>query len=148
MNNNVDNRILKFIANHHVLNLSTCLENNTWSCSCFYAFDKENNRFIITSDNDTLHSQQAHLNPNVSGTIVLETKIIGKIQGIQFTGNMIKLENNEQGIARKIYLKQFPFAVFMKTSLWAISLKHLKFTDNHLGFGKKIVWKIIHNKQI
>ncbi len=147
MNNAVDKRILKFLSKHHVLNLCTCSNNTPWSCSCFYAFDEQQNRFIITSYDDTFHSQQANINPLVSGTIVLETKIIGKIQGIQFTGKMIKIENNKNENARKIYLNKFPFAVFMKTTLWAISVEHFKYTDNRLGFGKKIVWKIIHNKQ-
>lgn len=146
MNNPVDKRILKFISKHHVLSLSTYSENFPWSCSCFYAYDEALNRFVFTSDDETQHAKQATLNPNVSGTIVLETSMIGKIQGIQFTGEMIKLKANEELIARKIYLKKFPFAVFVKTSMWAVFLNHIKLTDNRLGFGKKIIWKIIHSK--
>jgi len=147
MNNPVDKKIIKFLSKHHVLNLSTCENDKPWSCSCFFAYDERQNRFIITSDIDTLHSQQADLNPFVSGTVVLETKIIGKIQGVQFSGEMIKLENNNLDNARKIYLMKYPFAVLMKTTLWAIHVNYFKLTDNRLGFGKKIVWKIIHNKQ-
>ncbi len=146
--NKLDDRILKFIKKHHVLNLSTFSEGELWSCSCFYAFDQENMQFVITSDLNTKHAQQAIKNPTVSGTIVLETKMIGKIQGIQFLGKMLKLDDEKEVNARKIYLKKFPFAVFLKTSLWAIPLNHIKFTDNRLGFGKKIFWNFIHSKPI
>ena len=145
MENTIDQRILKFIKKHHVLNLATYANDEIWSCSCFYAFDPKNMQLIITSDDNTKHAQHALINPKVSGTIVLETKIIGKIEGIQFTGKML-IPTDEQTInARKVYLKKFPFAVLMKTKLWTISLAHIKFTDNKLGFGKKIFWNFIHN---
>jgi uncharacterized protein YhbP (UPF0306 family) len=145
MDNKLDERILKFIKKHHVLNLATFANEEIWSCSCFYAFDVEKMQFIVTTDHNTKHAQQALINPKVSGTIVLETNIVGKIQGVQFTGEML-IPSDEQMInARKIYLKKFPFAVLMKTSLWTISLAHIKFTDNNLGFGKKIFWNFIHN---
>jgi len=28
----------------------------------------------------------------------------------------------------------------MKTNLWVVDLSFLKFTDNRLGFGKKLIW--------
>ena len=42
---------------------------------------------------------------------------------------------------RKKYLKRFPYAVLMKTQLWIVELTFVKFTDNRLGFGKKIIWE-------
>ena len=30
--------------------------------------------------------------------------------------------------------------MLMKTNLWIVELSFLKFTDNRLGFGKKIYW--------
>lgn len=144
--NQVDRRILKFIKKHHVLNLSTYSDGEIWTCSCFYAFDPENMQFVITSDLNTKHAQHAVKNPEVSGTIVLETKIVGNIKGIQFSGKLLKNDDFQELDTRKVYLKKFPFAVFLKTSLWAISLTHIKFTDNRLGFGKKIFWNFMHNK--
>lgn len=146
--NPLDKRIQKFIKKHHVLNLSTYADGEISTCSCFYAFNVENMQLVITSDIKTKHIQQALTNPNVSGTIVLETKIVGKIQGVQFSGKLLKLDDIQNLNTRKVYFKKFPFAVLMKTSLWAISLTHIKFTDNRLGFGKKIFWKFMHNKSI
>jgi hypothetical protein len=80
-------------------------------------------------------------NPNVSGSVVLETKIIGKIRGIQFNGKLIKVENSEHSKYKLKYLKKFPFAIIVNTDLWIIKLSKIKMTDNRLGFGKKLYWE-------
>ena len=42
---------------------------------------------------------------------------------------------------KTVYLKKFPFAILKNTALWYIEPTFLKFTDNRLGFGKKIIWE-------
>ncbi|MCD6331925.1 MAG: HAD-IA family hydrolase, partial [Bacteroidales bacterium] len=42
--------------------------------------------------------------------------------------------------AKKTYLKRYPYAVLMKTTLRAVQLKSIKLTDNRLGFGRKLLW--------
>ncbi len=139
-NNELDSRIIKFIQQHHLLTLATVSNNIPWCASCFYAFDKEKQQFIITSDLETRHAKEAIEQPLVSGTIALETSIIGKIRGIQFSGMIIQPIKKEQSSSQIHYLKRFPYAALMKTHLWVIDIQYLKFTDNRLGFGKKIIW--------
>jgi uncharacterized protein len=140
--NELPDRIIKFIKKHHLLTLATMDENGPWCCSCFYTFIKEENLFVITSDIKTKHIQNIRNSKNVAGTIALETKIIGKIRGIQFSGTLEELEDDKLKIAKKAYLKRFPIARLMETTLWGISLKYVKMTDNRLGFGKKIIWEL------
>lgn len=142
MNTLPDKRISDFIKKHHVLTLATSFNEETWCASCFYTYIEEDNSLIITSDFNTRHIQQASHNIFVAGSIVLETKIVGKIQGIQFQGIISQLQDNHLDKARKAYLKRFPMAMLMETHLWAIDLTYTKMTDNRLGFGKKIEWKI------
>jgi uncharacterized protein len=139
--NPIDKRILDFIKKHHVLTLATSCNNKPWCANCFYAFLSENNQLVFTSDNTTRHVIESSQNPEVAGSIVLETSVIGKIQGIQFSGNMRKPEKNEASNIRFTYLKRFPFAVLMNTNLWIIDLTYIKFTDNRLGFGRKLIWE-------
>jgi len=54
----------------------------------FYAFLEDDLSLLLTSDYDTRHVKEFLRNPEVSGSIVLETMIIGKIRGIQFTGHI------------------------------------------------------------
>lgn len=138
---NPEKRIVEFIKEHHVLTLATCTENSPWCANCFYIYLEEENCFVFTSDNETKHVQDVLANANVAGSVVLETNTVGKIQGIQFNGIMKKPEKLLASKAKKTYLKRFPFAVLMKTSLWVVQLNHIKMTDNRLGFGKKLIWK-------
>jgi uncharacterized protein len=137
-----DERILQFINEHHVLTLAVSNIDIPWCASCFYVYLKESNLFVLTSDHDTRHIQDFLLNPlkQVAGTIALETKITGKIRGIQFSGNMYELSGNALKQGKKAYLEKFPIARLSKLSLWGIEPNCLKMTDNRLGFGKKLIW--------
>ncbi len=81
-----EKRIVDFISEHHVLTLATSFEEEPWCASCFYVYMPEDNCFVFTSDFNTRHIQQASHNIYVAGNIVLETSVVGKVQGVQFQG--------------------------------------------------------------
>ncbi len=132
-------KIQNFIDTHHVLSLATSNQEELSVCSLFYAYDKSNQIFVVASSEETTHIQHVLHNTQVAGTIVLETKQIGKIQGLQFRGKFTPLEG--RGLS-KIYFKAFPTALVMKPKLWQIQVEYFKMTDNTLGFGKKIIWEL------
>lgn len=134
----IDEKIVTFLREHHLLTLATCKENVPYCANCFYAFIEESFRFIIASDESTKHMQFAKENPNISGTIALETKEIGKIQGLQFCGIMEKATMGEKAH----YLKTYPYAIALNPTLWSLHVKYIKFTDNRLGFGKKLEYNL------
>ena len=126
--------IISFLNKHHLLTLATSCDNIPYCASCFYAFKEDEALLIIASETKTRHIQEALKNSTIAGTIALETNIIGKIQGAQFIGTFRSIKEDE----KKIYFKRFPYAIAMKPLLWAIEIEYLKFTDNTLGFGKKL----------
>jgi len=132
----MDKKIDSFIKKHHLLSLATAGE-RLWCCSMFYAYDEVNQGFIVASDETTEHMGNVSQNAHVAGTVALETKTVGKIQGIQFSGVMQKAEKREA----ELYFGAFPYARIMNPTLWTIRLDEVKMTDNTLGFGKKISWK-------
>jgi len=136
-----DPKITSFLKKHHVLTLATVAGDQPWVANCFYAFVEEQMAFVFTSGYETRHVQEAALNPKVAGNVVLETSIIGKIQGIQFSGTLVKAEGDALAKASSAYLKRFPFAALMDTTLWILAIDYLKMTDNRLGFGKKLLWE-------
>ncbi|MDD2195842.1 MAG: pyridoxamine 5'-phosphate oxidase family protein [Bacteroidales bacterium] len=136
-----DKRIVDFINEHHVLTLATSFDEEPYCANCFYVYMEEENSLVFTSDYDTKHIRQASHNIYVAGSIVLETSIIGKIQGIQLQGIISEARDGLLVEARKAFLKRFPIAMLMKTTLWVVDLTFLKFTDNRLGFGKKLIWE-------
>ena len=136
----LDSRIIRFIKKHHAMALATSANNIPWSCSCFYVYNEKENKFIITSDDDTRHVSEFITQPNVSGAIALETLIVGKIQGVQFSGTVKKIKGEEIEHAKRAYIRRFPVAAFSELTLWEIEINSIKFTHNQLGFGKKLIW--------
>jgi len=134
-------RIKRLLRHHHLLSIATVSDNVPWCASCFYAWDEDNNTIVITTDPVTKHGSLFRTNNNVAGTIALETKRIGRIRGIQFSGIISEPEGADLEKARSRYLRRFPYAALIEIHLWTITLNHIKLTDNRLGFGKKIIWK-------
>ena len=137
----VDQQIIDFINEHHLLTLSTSQNDTPYCCNVFYVYDSLSNQLIFSSDTKTKHAQDFIANPNVAGTIALETKEISKIQGVQLLGAIQELKDVELKIATEQYIKAFPYAENMELHLWAMPLSFIKMTHNKLGFGKKLVWK-------
>lgn len=136
-----DDRIIKFIEKHHVLTLATACEGVPYCANCFYAYSSELNAFIFSSDKDTKHIRDLECGNYVAASVVLETKAVGKIRGLQINGFMAEPEGELLKKAEKRYLKRFPYARLMETTLWLLRPNFIKMTDNRLGFGKKLIWQ-------
>lgn len=134
----MDERFIKFIKKHHVLTLATVnSEGMPYVANCFYAFDTKRNLFVFTSDLATRHGAEMAANSSVALSIVLETRIVGRVQGLQVTGRAERGDDE----ARKCYIKRFPYAAAADLELWMVEPTMMKLTDNTLGFGKKLVWQ-------
>ena len=134
----MDERFIKFIKKHHVLTLATVNgEGMPYVANCFYAFDTKRNLFVFTSDLATRHGAEMAANSSVALSIVLETRIVGRVQGLQVTGRALRGDDE----ARKCYIKRFPYAAAADLELWIVEPTMMKLTDNTLGFGKKLVWQ-------
>jgi uncharacterized protein len=136
----IDSRIIRFIKKHHILTLATSNQNIPYCCTCFYYYSEKENKFLLTSEKDTRHISEVLIQPQVAGAISLETSMVGKIQGVQFTGIIKELKDEEFKKAKNTYLRRFPIAAFADLVLWSIEPDFIKLTDNRLGFGKKIIW--------
>jgi uncharacterized protein YhbP (UPF0306 family) len=136
----IDRRIVKFFRKHHVLTIASSDNNIPWCANCFYVYMETENALVFTTDAETRHGKEFVKNPEVAGSIVLETRIIGKIRGIQFQGKVSEPAGDLADKVKNAYLKRFPVAMLMETRLWIVSLTHIKMTDNRLGFGKKLIW--------
>lgn len=133
----INQRFVRFLQKHHVLTLATVSEEGMPYCSnAFYCYDKARNLLVFTSDLSTRHAQQMERNPHVAASVVLETKIVGRVQGLQLCGTAVRADE----AAKRAYLKRFPYAALAELTLWAIEPDFMKLTDNTLGFGKKLIW--------
>jgi len=136
----VDSRIIRFFRKHHVLTIATSSGSEPWCANCFYVYLEEENALVFTSDSETRHGREFLINSLVAGSVVLETMVLGKIQGIQFQGRISEPGDDLLSKIRTAYLMRFPVAALMDTRLWIVKLTFIKMTDNRLGFGKKLIW--------
>ncbi|MDR1169223.1 MAG: pyridoxamine 5'-phosphate oxidase family protein [Prevotellaceae bacterium] len=136
-----DSSVIEFIKNHHVFTLATCSGSVPYCSSMFYTLLEKEFCLVFTSGRDTRHIMEALANPIVAGSIVLETETVGKIQGLQFCGKMMEVHGKLKTRAIAAYLKRFPYAILSGTPVWAVEITFTKFTDNRLGFGKKLIWE-------
>ena len=135
-----DKRMVDFLHRHHVMTLATCCDNRPWCCQCFYVYVDRLNGLVFTSDTTTRHIAEAMQHPYIACSIVLESNVIGKLQGIQLEGTIMEAGGDLLKEIKAAYLKRFPVAVLMNTKLWFLKLSTMKMTDNRLGFGKKLYW--------
>ena len=137
----IDDRIVRFLKKHHVLTLATSVDNHPYCASLFYAWLEEEQAFVFTSSLTTKHAADALAHDEVAGSVILESRTVGKLQGIQIRGHMYRPVGGLQAKARKRYLKRFPYAAVVDLELWILEADWMKMTDNTLGFGKKLIWE-------
>ena len=136
--------IANFIRRHHVLTLATCGENVPWCANIFYAWMPAEKLFVFTSETATRHGEQMEHNAQVAASIVLETKVVGLVRGLQIRGVAARPEGAELEKVRRAYLRRFPFAALATLELWTLRPTYMKMTDNRIAFGKKTEW---HNDE-
>jgi uncharacterized protein YhbP (UPF0306 family) len=99
-------------------------------------------RWLVFMNNpETRHGGEMTANAHVAAAIVLETRVVGRLQGLQIEGVVRMAEGDSLTAARRAYLKRFPYAAAMEQPLWVLEPTMMKLTDNTLGFGKKLIWR-------
>ncbi len=106
-------------------------------CQLFLRLDEERMALYFMTETRTRHGGMLLKNPRVAGTIAHQTKTIALIRGLQFSGEAVILEDENEHLARSRYYQQFPAARLMPAPVWQLSLNQIKMTDNKLGFAKK-----------
>ena len=100
----MDERIVKFLKKMHLA--SVCAiddDGQPYAFSAFYAFDELNFCLLLASSDESSHVKFLKNSKLVAGTVALDTKIVGKIEGVQFQGVMSEASASE----REIYFKRF-----------------------------------------
>jgi uncharacterized protein YhbP (UPF0306 family) len=137
----MDERISSFIMSQTNLTIAVSENDVPYCANCFYAYLEKQNVFILKSKEETNHIRVALKNNNVAGTIIPDSLDKARIQGIQFRGIFSKPVDEFLHHAKKVYYAKFPFAKFVTGDIWTIEVCAIKYTDNKLGFRKRLNWK-------
>lgn len=111
-----------------------------WCFSFFYAWDEEKALLHFKSSEDTRHAVIIAENKKVAGTILPDKFKSIHIRGVQFEGEVLAFGDPLADGGAAHYYKKHPMALVMPGDIWTIRVDHIKFTDNSLGFGKKLNW--------
>lgn len=131
--------ISRWLAKQHVV--TRCVQQEgTLVRQCLLSFDAQKVAFYILTEEKTRHAQMSGPQAAVAGTVNGQPKTVALIRGVQFKGEIRRLEGEESDLARKAYNRRFPVARMLSAPVWEIRLDEIKFTDNTLGFGKKMIW--------
>ncbi|MBX9784454.1 MAG: pyridoxamine 5'-phosphate oxidase family protein [Chitinophagaceae bacterium] len=137
----LDDKIAEFLKEQSVVTIATSVNNHPYCASCYYAFVPGDNLLVFKSDTDTKHIENALQNAQVAGTVLPDKIVKAKPKGVQFNGTFMKAEGSNGKKAKEAYLKKYPVAGIFRGDIWVIELSKIKFTDNTLVFGKKILWE-------
>lgn len=130
----------RWLAKQHVVNWCVAREDELWCATAFYLYDPQQVVFYLLSETHTRHAQMTGERARVAGTVSGQPKTVALIRGVQFRGEIRLLAGQESDAARARYNRRFPVARALHAPVWEIRLDELKFTDNTLGFGKKLSW--------
>ena len=144
----------RWLGKQHVVTWCVARDDELWCANAFYVYDPEKVAFYLLSDEKTRHGQMTGESANVAGTVNGQPKSVALIRGVQFKGKIRRLTGEEEAAMRlpsrppgkkgaamrKRYVSRFPVARMLSASVWEIRPDEIKFTDNTLGFGKKLHW--------
>lgn len=146
-------KIESFIKKHHIITLATSGSGGgLWCAHVFYVWMPQERGFVFTTETTTRHGAEMEANPRVAAGIALETRTVGRIQGLQIEGLVHKIPSGDSADpsaspfplslekAHQAYLKKYPYGALVDLSLWFLEPVSMKLTDNTLGFGKKLKW--------
>lgn len=112
--------ISRWLAKQHVVTWCVQQEGELWCANAFYLFDAQKVAFYILTEEKTRHAQMSGPQAAIAGTVNGQPKTVALIRGVR---------------------GRFPVARMLSAPVWEIRLDEIKFTDNTLGFGKKLVWQ-------
>lgn len=132
--------ISRWLGKQHVVSWSVARDGELWAACAFYLYDSEKVAFYILSDESTRHARMSGRRAPIAGTVNGQPKSVALIRGVQFRGEIRLLEGDEAAAVRERYNRRFPMARMLSAPAWELRVDEMKFTDNTLGFGKKLLW--------
>ncbi|HXS15116.1 MAG TPA: pyridoxamine 5'-phosphate oxidase family protein [Candidatus Saccharimonadales bacterium] len=121
---NTKKLISDYLESARLMQVATTKDNQSWTCTVYFAFDDENNLYWISLPT-TRHSKELRGNEKVSGTIVLPHGPGDNVRGMQFQGVAKELtEGDEFQHALDVYAKRMGMKETRKENI-------LNGTDGH-----------------
>lgn len=100
--------VTRWLAKQHVVTSCVHHDGELWCANAFYLFDAQKVAFYVLTEDKTRHAQMSGPCASVAGTVNGQPKTVALIRGVQFKGEIRRLEGQESDDARKAYNRRFP----------------------------------------
>src|SRR5512138_1421483 len=100
-------KVLDYLAAHHVMTLSTSGADGPWAAAVFYA--SERFTFYFVSSPKSRHARDLASDARVAAAIHEDYRDWRAIQGVQLAGRAVHVEGEDREAALECYRKKFPF---------------------------------------
>jgi hypothetical protein len=140
-------RVLRYLAAHHVMTLATTGPEGPWAAAVFYA--SEDFTLYFLSAPGSRHGRNMAAQPRVAATIQEDYPDWPEIQGIQLEGEVSLIEGAEKAEAMRLYGLKFPVVAdsarmppeiaraLDRVAWYELVPARLYFIDNSRGFGHR-----------
>lgn len=135
-------QITEFISECRIMSMATVVGELPYCAPVFFVWDSSQECFILKSSSSTLHYSSAVSSGAVAGSLLPDVIEIAHIRGLQFNGTCrTPADTDEDQRVRKLYYSRYPIGKLIDGDFLLIFPEKFKFTDNRLGFGKKVRWE-------
>jgi uncharacterized protein YhbP (UPF0306 family) len=139
-------RIAEFLDAHHVMSLATCGPRGPHAANVFYARDGLS--LLWVSDQQSTHSTNIGINPQVSATIAPDYRDFAEIRGVQIFGHAYRVSDAAARYsARTLLARRYPILQHLSDPMierayssaepYQLVPHRIVLIDNRRGFGHK-----------
>ena len=152
MNAPLRERVLAFLAEHHVLTLSTAGADGPWAAAVFYAFETGSRgdlKLYFLSAPSTRHAKNLEADPRVAATIQRDYDDWPGIRGLQISGTVRAVAAGDEARVRALYQQRYPLIgggagvprkileALDRIRWYEFAPDDIHLIDNTLGFGHR-----------
>ena len=139
--NTVPVQISEFLSECRVMSMATVAGKCPYCAPVFFAWDNSQQYFIVKSSASTIHFANAVYSGIAAGSVLPDVTQIAHIRGLQFNGICrTPVDSDEDIRIRKLYYSRYPIGKLIDGDFLLIFPDNFKYTDNRMGFGKKLLW--------
>ena len=88
--------VTRWLAKQHVVTWCVHHDGELWCANAFYLFDAQKMVFYVLTEEKTRHAQMSGPRAPIAGTVNGQPKTVALIRGVQFKGEIRRLEGSPE----------------------------------------------------
>ncbi|CCO50241.1 conserved hypothetical protein [Vibrio nigripulchritudo SOn1] len=139
MTEKANQELVNFLRKSKLLTLCTSNGDQLWAANLIFNFNESDMSAVVSTSVNTRHSEIMNERNIVAGTIGSKLSLLSSI-GLQYSGNINLIDEPQRSVAKKQYLKRYPFLRGKVSDLWILKFDEIKLVSMRLGKRSCIEW--------